>query len=233
MPSENQSHGASATPYATVRRHSDHLFNARRDDTLVKLIAFHGIFTRFPIVSQSGKVHMCTMSGRKYGVRLTERLLSNKPYARVSAYDRTDRKTTASGVELEATRFDPDSRYYRTIRRHFTFAYAKHARMHLLDPVRTSDILKMSTENKEVHMAQLYHSPLPHVDFKVLNRFDPDDFGRKCRVSEIEAGRHVLQVKSKHGFVSVGQAPFATVQKAIDWANQTYSLEGTIEVVFI
>ena len=233
MPSETQSRSRFATPCATLRRYNVLLFNADEDDTKLKLIAFHGIFTRFVIATGRSKVHMWTMTGREYAVALTVLALSSKTTSYVSAYDRTARKPTASDLELEATQDGLDSLSFRTIGRNDTCEYAALARCDLLDPVRPPDSLDRSTTNKEVHMASLFHSPLPHVDFKVLNRFDPDDFGHKCRVSEIEAGRHVLQVKSKHGFVSVGQAPFATVQKAIDWANQTYSLEGTIEVVFI
>ncbi len=77
-------------------------------------------------------------------------------------------------------------------------------------------------------MAQDFHSPLPFVDFKAVNQFDPDDSGRRCRVAEIKTGQHQLMVRSKSGFVPVGQATFPTARAAIQWANQRYSLYGEL-----
>ena len=79
-------------------------------------------------------------------------------------------------------------------------------------------------------MAHAFHSPLPFIDFKAFNRFEPDDFGRKCRVTEIAPERHVVSIKSKNGYVSIGQAPFKSAAKAIEWTNMRYSLDGEIGV---
>jgi len=81
----------------------------------------------------------------------------------------------------------------------------------------------------EVQMAQEFHSVLPHVDFKAVNRFDPEDYGRRCRVTEIREGKHMLAVKSKNGFINLDQAPFATVAAAISWANLRYSMDGNLD----
>ena len=79
-------------------------------------------------------------------------------------------------------------------------------------------------------MAQDFASPLPFIDFKAVNRFDPDDFGRRCRIQELAPNKHQLCLKSKAGYVAVGQTPFPTAKAAIEWANMRYSLYGDLSV---
>jgi hypothetical protein len=62
------------------------------------------------------------------------------------------------------------------------------------------------------------------ADLKAMNRFDPDDYGRKCRVVEVSENKHQLQIRSKNDYIHLSQAPFHDPQEAIRWANQAYSL---------
>jgi hypothetical protein len=82
----------------------------------------------------------------------------------------------------------------------------------------------------EVHMAKDFFSPLPFIDFKAVNLFDPDDSGRRCRVQELAPNKHMLSIRSKYGYVTVGQATFPTSHAAIEWANMRYSLYGEVAV---
>jgi hypothetical protein len=77
-------------------------------------------------------------------------------------------------------------------------------------------------------MARDFFSPLPFIDFKAVNKYDPEDSGRRCRVSEVGAGKHQLMIRSKAGYVPVGQSTFPTSRAAIAWANMRYSLYGEL-----
>lgn len=69
---------------------------------------------------------------------------------------------------------------------------------------------------------------LPHHDFKVRDERNPDDFGQRCRLIETNPGQHVLTVRSKRGYQSVGQAPFAGVEAGVRWAQQQYLCAGML-----
>ncbi len=77
-------------------------------------------------------------------------------------------------------------------------------------------------------MADAFPCLFPHIDFTALDDKDPDDTGKKCRVVDLEKGKHQLRIKGRMEYVPIPQALFPTARAAMIWAIQRHVAERNV-----